>query len=180
VDVSPIVSGYSDISKHWAKDSIVKLTELDIIQGYGSYRFAPNQPISRAEAVNILNKVFNWQTQDSTPYNDVVKSDWYYSAIANASNSGVVSGYPDHSFKPNRTLSRMEMAALLAHAKTGQVIPGGAASFNDIQADYWGSSILKWMQTKGWITGYTDGSFLPERQATRAEFTQLLVAMMYS
>jgi hypothetical protein len=173
-----MLAGFSDISSHWAKDSIVKLVDRKMIKGYGNNRFAPNQSITRAEAVSILNQALKWKEQLTPSYSDVVKSDWYYEAIAKGAAAKVVSGYADGSFKPNSSLTRMEMAAMLAHARAGHAITAGIPSFNDIHADYWGAPILYWMETQGWASGYDDGSYQPERQATRAEFAQLLVTIM--
>jgi hypothetical protein len=178
VEMSPMLSGFSDISAHWAKASIVKLVNLDVIQGYGNDRFAPNQSITRAEAVSMLNQALKWKAQMTLSYSDVVKSDWYYAAIAKGAAADVVSGYPDGSFKPNRALTRMEMTAMLAHAGGGKAISTGISSFHDIQADYWGTHIISWMEAKGWVSGYHDGTFQPERQATRAEFAHILVKVM--
>jgi hypothetical protein len=178
VEMSPMLSGFSDISNHWAKNSIVKLVDTDVIKGYGNDRFAPNQPITRGEAVSMLNKALKWKGQQSESYSDVVKSDWYYEAIAKGAAAKVVSGYLDGTFKPNRSLTRMEMAAMLAHARAGKAATAGTPSFHDIHADYWGADILYWMEIKGWVSGYKDGTFQPERQTTRAEFAQILVKIM--
>ncbi|QGQ93490.1 peptidase S8 [Paenibacillus psychroresistens] len=178
MEASPVLAGFADISKHWAKDSIVKLANLNLINGYGNYRFLPDQTITRAEAVSILNKAFSWKNQSTSTFKDVLATDWYNQAIVNASKENVASGYPDGSFKPNQELNRMEMAALLSRTQGKQSVDTSISSFSDIDKTYWGADILGEMKTKGWILGFKDGSFQPDRLATRAEFAQLLVKIM--
>jgi hypothetical protein len=178
MDDSPLLAGFADISMHWAKGSIVKLTDLKLVKGYDNYRFLPDQTITRAEAVVLLNRAFSWQNISAKPFSDVLKSDWYEEAVTHAAAGGVISGYPDGSFKPNHNLTRMEMAAMLAHAIKGQAIAAGNSSFNDIRENDWGAAIVEWMRDQGWVSGYPDGSFKPDQPATRAEFAQLLVKIM--
>jgi hypothetical protein len=178
MEASPLIVGFADISNHWAKDNIIKLTDLKLIKGYDNYRFFPDQTITRAEAVALLNRAFRWQDIRAKPFSDVLKSDWYEEAITHAAAAGVISGYPDGSFKPNDNLTRMETAVLLAHAVNGQVIVTGNSSFTDIHDNEWGAAILGWMENQGLISGYPDGSFKPDRPITRAEFAQLLVKIM--
>ncbi|MEX2459768.1 MAG: S8 family serine peptidase [Paenibacillaceae bacterium] len=175
MNTSPIVSGFADIYKHWAKDSIVKLADLKFINGYGNYKFLPDRTITRAEAVAIINQAFGWTGQEMAPFNDVFNKDWFAAAVANGSKVKVVTGFPDGSFKPNQPLTRMEMVALLAKAKGSKPASLSKDSFSDIHEGYWGLDLLRGMKKMGWITGYKDGSFQPERPATRAEFTELLV-----
>jgi hypothetical protein len=178
MNASPILAGFVDISKHWAKASIVKLADLKLIEGYGNYRFLPDRTITRAEAVAIINQAFSWTSQGVVSFHDVAKTDWFADSVANASYAGVVTGYSDGSFKPNQTLTRMEMAAMLANAKGGITAASSQSSFSDIRKGYWGTDILQGMKKHGWIAGYSDGSFQPEQPATRAEFSELLVKIM--
>lgn len=178
MSASPILAGFADISNHWAKDSIVKLANLNYIKGYGNYQFLPNQTITRAEAVAIADQALGWKNQGTAPFIDVAPSDWYAAAVAHASFAEVITGYPDGFFRPNQTLSRMEMAALLTKAKGNPIQALNDSSFNDIPEGYWGSGILRGMKKQGWIAGFTDGSFHPDRPATRAEFAELLVKIM--
>lgn len=173
-NASPIVAGFADISGHWAEASIKTLVGQNLIHGYGNYRFAPDQAISRAEAVTVLNNIFNWTSTEIIQYPDVSTADWFYSAIAKAAHAGAVTGYPDGYFQPEMPISRMEMAAMIVHAwklKTNQVED---PPFNDIAVNYWGAPVLQKLKAKGWISGFSDGSFQPERQATRADFVQFL------
>lgn len=87
-------------------------------------------------------------------------------------------GYPDGTFGPDRTLTRMEMTQMLARSMNMTGKKRGNSPFSDVNDTYWGVGILKQMSADGWISGYSDGSFRPDEQATRAEFVTLLAKVM--
>jgi hypothetical protein len=167
-------SGYIDISGHWAADPISNLTRKELITGYGNYRFAPDRPITRAEAAAMLVKAFQLTKQRDIQYTDLNPDHWAYSYIAKAEQAGLVEGYPDQTFQPDRTLTRMEMTYMLAKRLNMAGKRRGNSPFTDVSNEYWGVGILKQMWADGWISGYPDATYRPEEQATRAEFAMLL------
>ncbi|SEC33215.1 S8 family serine peptidase [Paenibacillus sp. GP183] len=167
-------SGYIDISGHWAADPISNLTRKELISGYGNYRFAPDRPITRAEASAMLVKAFQLTKLRDIQYTDLNPEHWAYSYIAKTEQAGLVEGYPDQSFQPDRTLTRMEMTQMLAKRLNMAGKRRGDSPFTDVSNEYWGVGILKQMWADGWISGYPDVTFRPEEQATRAEFAMLL------
>ncbi|UQZ84429.1 Thermophilic serine proteinase precursor [Paenibacillus konkukensis] len=178
VHAEPLLGGYSDIQSHWAQDNILELSGKQIINGYDDYTFRPDLPITRAEATAILSRAFKLSKQKNIQYKDVSPSHWAYVDIARAAQSGIVDGYPDQTFAPDQPVSRMEMTSMIARSmnKSGKV--RGAVPFTDVDDDYWGVGILKQMKAEGWITGYADGSFKPDQQASRAEFVSMLAQIM--
>ncbi|MBP2025634.1 S-layer homology domain-containing protein [Peptoniphilus stercorisuis] len=100
-------SGLKDINNHWAKEAIEALYGNKMISGYPDGTFKPEENITRAEAVTVLNAAFgrkstlNSMDNISNPemlitFNDVKKSDWYYAEVLDATN--------DHeSFKKGNT-----------------------------------------------------------------------------
>jgi hypothetical protein len=167
-------NGYIDITGHWASDSISDLTRKELIGGYGNYRFAPDRPITRAEAAAMLVNAFQLTKQRDIRYTDLDLDHWAYSYIAKAEQAGLLEGYPDQSFQPDRFLTRMEMVHILAKRLNIAGKRRGNSPFTDVSNEYWGVGILKQMWADGWISGYPDVTFRPDEQATRAEFALLL------
>ncbi len=65
---------FSDIKNHWAEGIIRKWVSLDLIKGYGNGRFGPNDSISRAEFVTILNRIFCHTQKSNSNFPDVKSS----------------------------------------------------------------------------------------------------------
>ncbi|WP_276356229.1 S-layer homology domain-containing protein [Cohnella caldifontis] len=80
-----------------------------------------------------------------------------------------ISGYPGNVFGPDQPITRAEMAALLARVMEGEAPADFAADYNDVAPTYWAVDAIAEVTSKGWMTGYPDGSFQPEQRITRAE-----------
>lgn len=173
-----LVEGYRDLYGHWAEKEIVTLIQDGKVDGYGGNRLNPDSPITRGEAVTLLDKTLLLPSAPPPPFSDVSSDYWAYNAVARAAAAGIVNGYADLTFAPDRSISRMEMAAMLAHATRRKGIAGDPVSFGDVDQHYWGEPILSQLKAEGWIEGYGDGTFRPERVATRAEFMKLAVRML--
>ena len=81
----------TDIQGHWAEGYINAMAENQLIQGYEDQTFRPDNNITRAEAVTILNKVQGrapsleyLQTQDFNPFSDLREDTWYYQDVLEA------------------------------------------------------------------------------------------------
>ncbi|WP_246079106.1 S8 family peptidase [Paenibacillus piri] len=112
--VKPVLGGYTDIKGHWAADQIVLAAERNMIDGYALQRFMPDRPITRAEAAAILTRGFKLSGQVEIRYTDLGSSHWAYPYIAKAVQAGMMDGYPDQTFAPDRSLTRLEMTAIIA------------------------------------------------------------------
>lgn len=82
-------SGYRDVEDHWSKDAIDIVSQRGYIKGYPDGYFRPNNEITRAEAVKILNETFSITSNgvEKVNFNDVSSSAWYYKEIARAINN---------------------------------------------------------------------------------------------
>ncbi|MFC0216381.1 S8 family serine peptidase [Paenibacillus chartarius] len=172
--LKPLISGYTDIANHWAQATISRLSEQHIIEGYGHYSFRPDGAITRAEAAAVLTRAFRWSKEDPLHFTDVPVSYWAYPYIAKAAQAGIVDGYADASFRPDLPITRMEMASMFAKSLNLAGKRRGGPPFTDVGENYWGAGILKQLKADGWLTGFPDGTFGPERQASRAEFLTIL------
>lgn len=140
------------------------------IMGYPDGTVRPNSCVTRAEASTIFFRLLTdasrnqfWSTTNI--YSDINATDWYNNAISTLSNAGIVSGYPDGTFRPNAPITRAEMAKMIAlFAKLDQT----ENRFNDV-AGHWAEEYITLAAGNGWLIGYSDGSFRPQQNITRAE-----------
>ncbi|MCA1993770.1 MAG: WG repeat-containing protein [Coleofasciculus sp. S288] len=108
-------STFSDIQTHWAKDCIRQLQARNLISGYPDGTFRPNASITRAEFAALLSKAFANipSVRSAIPFKDVPAKHWAYPAIQAAYRTGFLSGYPDHTFKPNQPIPRVQVLVAL-------------------------------------------------------------------
>lgn len=92
---------------------------------------------------------------------------WAESAIFTFINEGIVSGYPDHTFKPNKPVTRAEFVSMVNHAC--YLTEMGNTGFPDVAANEWYSHEVRKAAAAGYICGYPDGSFRPEVNISRQE-----------
>lgn len=102
-------------------------------------------------------------------FNDVESGYWAKSPIENTGTVGLVQGYPDGSFKPDRSLTRAELAALLVRAKEYKVPGRPVKVFKDVAANHWAAGYVEIAKRTGLIKGYPDGRFRPNNRITNAE-----------
>ena len=146
------------------------------VHGYPDHSFRPEGSITRGEMTAIFRRLLDQGTfmgGSATPFNDVRAGDWCASDVSRLSSLGVISGYPDGSFRPNASVTRAEFAAVaskFAYAKSGQ-------GFSDVNG-HWAQSAIEKLRNAGWITGYGDGSFRPDSVITRAEVVSITNRML--
>jgi hypothetical protein len=107
---------------------------------------------------------------------DVPEGYWAKMPIENNATVGLVQGYPDGNFKPERPLSRAELATLLVRAK-GIKLPDGRArqAFKDVKSDFWAAKYIEVAQREGLVKGYPDKTFRPNNKINKVEGIALMV-----
>jgi hypothetical protein len=174
VTAEKLISGFKDISGHWAQLAITELTRRNIITGYGDYTFRPHKYITRAEAASMIFRAFQLKSQGKNIFGDVTNQHWAYESILRASEAGVVVGYPEGRFKPDQPLTRAEMAMMMAKAMNFKGVPSQEKPFYDVNKGHWAAPVLHQFKQAGLLVGYEDGSFKPNDFANRAEFSWFL------
>ena len=146
------------------------------IVGYGNGEVRPQNNITRAEVATIFFRLLTDDVRDenltkTNRYSDVTRADWYNTAVSTLSSMGVITGYPDGTFRPNAAITRAEFAAIAARFDSNG--DKTTAKFSDI-ATHWAKDEISIAYNNGWITGYPDGTFGPQRDITRAETMTLV------
>ena len=161
------------------KKNTPKLNTADhfaYVQGYPDGTVKPAGNITRAETAAILFRLMDEgsrKTYYSTTsgFRDVASSSWYNTYVATLNNAGVITDSSNGYFRPNEAITRAELAAMLAKFSE---TTGAANYFNDVSAKYWAANAIAICAKLGWITGYPDGTFRPDKNVTRAELMAMI------
>lgn len=161
----------TDIQGHWAESQINKWVNQGLAKGYTDGTFKPNNSITRAEFITLVNRALGYTETAEINFSDVSPTDWYAGEIAKAKAAGYVSGYQDGTIKPNSQISRQEVASMLARIlKLEADNPNIVNSFKDAQAiPQWSKGSIAAVVEKGYMGGYPDQTFKATRSITRAE-----------
>ncbi|CAH1213921.1 hypothetical protein PAECIP111892_03931 [Paenibacillus auburnensis] len=172
---------FEDITGHWAKSAIDLLASKLIITGTSATAFSPSQQVTRAEFAALITRSLGLAKASSgTTFSDVSAGAWYADAVQTAAAAGLITGYTDGSFKPSSPITRQEMAAILSKAMkfTGKTLNGDLSAlkkFSDAAAlPAWSQTAVAEIAAEGIIQGQPDGSFAPQKSATRAEAATML------
>lgn len=176
------VGGFTDVKENdWFASEVRYVVENGMMEGVGN-RFLPNKTTTRAELVTILYRLEGKpdSTGDST-FTDVKTGNWFTPQVQWAAEKGIVRGYADGSFKPNREITRQEFAAILyryADYKNYDVNRGQTLdAFPDKdQVDSYAQVPLQWAVDAGLITG-SGGRLNPKGKAVRAQTATILHRM---
>ena len=146
------------------------------IVGYGNGEVRPQNNITRAEVATIFFRLLTDDVRDenltkTNRYSDVTRADWYNTAVSTLSSMGIITGYPDGTFRPNAAITRAEFAAISARFDSNG--DKTTAKFSDI-ATHWAKDEISIAYNNGWINGYPNGTFGPQRDITRAETMTLV------
>lgn len=153
-----------------------KTDHFAYVIGYPDGTVHPNGQITRAEVATIFFRLLRDEVRDgafttSNAYSDVAYGKWYNNPISTMSALGIITGYPDGTFKPNKPITRAEFAAIAARFDETQ--SGKSATFSDV-IGHWAAKEIGIAYYNDWIKGYPDGTFKPDQNITRAEAMTLI------
>lgn len=149
--------------------------------GYEDGTVRPNGSISRAEVATVLFRLLkdDVRAQNLTKDNacsDVSGTAWYAAAVSTLSKMGVISGYPDGTFRPNAPITRAEFAAMIA--RFDETAKSADTPFTDISG-HWAENAIGKAYGNGWVEGSSKTVFCPESNLTRAETATLLNRVLH-
>ena len=148
--------------------------------GYPDWTFLPNNNMTRAEVTAMFARLLkNYPSTNfkyNLPYSDVFEGDWYYPAVGFMTENNIIKGYEDGTFRPNAPITRAEFATIAS--KFDEILGGDVKGFYDVPASHWALKYINSAYERGWVTGYEDGSFRPDRNITRAEVVTVTNKML--
>ncbi len=174
---------FSDITGHWAQEQITRMAEEGIVNGMGDGTFQPDGSLTRAQFAAMLVKALGLPLGEGNGgFSDVSQSDWFAPYTVAAQRAGIIRGYEDGSFQPDREISREEMAKLLRAACATQELYEDLADIR-IFSDWeeialWAAESVQAVVGFGLMQGMDDGTFAPASGATRAQAAVVLCRLL--
>ncbi|MBD2872373.1 S-layer homology domain-containing protein [Paenibacillus arenilitoris] len=167
---------FADIAGHWAEDEITESVAKGWVSGYPDGTFLPDNPVTRAEFAVMLSNVLHWPTGSDLTFKDAASiPGWAGGAIASAVQAGIVSGYPDGTFRPGASISRMETAIMIARAARLIASEAERTAFaDDGDIADWAKPLIEAAREAGLVQGLEGNLFQPQKVTTRAEAVVLL------
>ncbi|OBZ10277.1 Ig-like domain-containing protein [Bacillus sp. FJAT-26390] len=160
---------FKDTNSHWAGATVHIFVKLGIVNGYEDGSFHPNASITRAEFATIIAKVFDLSAMGDKNKLSDVSDHWASASIAALIESGIISGYEDGTFKPNKEISRAEIISIISKIIDLKAVnTASAPAFTDIDGA-WNKDQIKQAAAAGIINGAGDGQFAPNKPSSRAE-----------
>lgn len=164
-----------DYEGHWAQATIEKWLNEGRVSGYPDGSYKPDNKVTRAEFVKMVNGIIDYSKVSDIKFNDVPESEWYYKDVRIAQSIGYISGYSLSEFGPNDYITREQAASILARVQYLKNNSAGTDKFSDNNSlSSWAVEAVGATSEAGFISGYVDGSFRPQKSLTRAEAITML------
>lgn len=167
---------FEDIQNSWAKDYILTAYMNNWMDGMSPDSFAPDSAMTRAQAAAILVRMLGLTPDvNSTTGFDDCKGSWAEGYINTAREHNIVTGIGGNLFSPDSPVTREQIARMLNNV-LGYTSSVGTTVFNDVskESNSWSFDAISALSEKNIITGYSDGSFKPANNVTRAEMTAMI------
>jgi len=168
-------TGSDDLKGHWSEKAFRDMVSWNVVGGYKDGSFRPDQGVSRAEFVTMVNKTCGYEKEASISFSDVLSGQWFRSDVAKGVKAGYVSGYPDGTFLPQKQVTRFEAASILMKIYNLTADEQAAASLKDAASiPAWAKGAVGAVVKAGVMKGYPDGTFQGAKTMTRAEAVVVL------
>jgi N-acetylmuramoyl-L-alanine amidase len=199
----PVV--FPDLADHWARQAVIHIRDRGVVEGEHNY-YHPERALTRAEFMTMMSRIFDVSSlMEHSPgttvtdvtygteaeakpitatYKDLGVGHWADSVMKQAIELRIIDGYQDQTVRPDRPISREEVAAIFDRLlkmsldqKTGgepfNTSPG-AEIFDDVEPSRWSSDSIRRLYEAGYIDGMGEGKFAPARSMTRAEVAAVI------
>ena len=147
--------------------------------GYKDNTFRPENNMTREEVAVMFARLLKNRPIKGKVYaydfSDVKNDRWSVTAISYMNELGIIKGYPDNTFRPQNTITRAEFAAI---ATRFDDLAEGSNTFIDIKPEHWAYQAVSKASSAGWISGYPDNTFKPEKSIKRSEVVTLVNKML--
>ncbi len=184
---SPLGNVFCDVfPTDWYFDSVDKVAAEGIMLGTGEGRFFPADQVTRGQLATFLHRASREASAvsigDSHPFTDVPEGEYYTEAVAWAYENGIVTGYGDGTFQPDRKVNRQELAAVfiryLRHKGVVSAQPEDVSGYTDAASiEEWAVEAVGAMTALELLKGDANGAFRPKAGASRGETAAVLVRM---
>lgn len=176
VSIKVFAQNFLDVPEnHIHAKNIERLSEYNIINGYGNGYFGVDDPILREQAITLIYKILKDEIpifRSYIPFNDVKKSDPNYEVIRWAYETGIIDGTEDGSFNSKDFVTREQMAKILVNAF--KLKPRGNYIIADVASNHWSYPYINTLRGNN-LTNLYQNQFFPHLQTKRGEMASFLV-----
>ncbi len=170
---------FTDISvKDWYYKNVSTAVHKQLFSGMGNYKFAPNDTMTRAMAVQVLANISGVDLKNhssKTNFTDVKSSAWYAPAISWAAENNIVAGMSKKRFAPNDAITR-EQICVIFYNHAGKTSDKSVSFKDAAQVSSWAKKGVAYCADTKIINGYPDGTFRPKANITRAEMATMTLS----
>ena len=162
--------------------AISDLVTRGIVAGYPDGSFRPEDTVNRAEALKIILKGINITVanQAELPFSDTNNSSWYAKYVSTAVQRTIVSGYPDGTFQPEKTVNRAEALKMLVRATNLTLsTPSEEKIYNDVFREQWFSKYVAYAKEKNIVSPLTETQFGADTGMTRGDVAEMMYRYLY-
>jgi len=170
---------FADTTTHWANSYISALAQRRLVKGFEDGRFRPDQAVTRAQFAALVATSFPQRPQVSAapPFTDVPATHWATSAIRQICQQGFMGGYPDHTFRPDAVITRVQGIVAVVNGLALAAGPSSLlATYQDrAQIPSYGTSAVAAATQQQLVINHPDADRLrPLAPLTRAELAALV------
>ena len=162
-------ASFSDIEGYWGGDVILNWTNKGLAKGYNDGTFRPKNEITRAEFMSLINNAFGFTEEVDIDFKDVLEGKWYLSTIKKSKAAGYINGYEDGTIRPDKLITREEVASIIAKMTNLNQYEEGSKMFKDQERMKWSRGYIGAVANEKYMAGYPDGNFKPLNNITRGE-----------
>jgi hypothetical protein len=176
-----IVVLFPDVEGHWSQPMVSDLMGKGILTGYADGTFRPESLLTRAEFAKIVSLTFSFESKrsDSPLFSDIEKEFWALPFIERLWKAQIIEGFPDNTFRAQEPIKRAELAAMLTRVINWPLVASSfPPTFTDLDSRHWGFQYIETGAWQGAWDGYPNGSFQPDRYASRAEVAALIARLL--
>ncbi len=170
-----------DIAGHWAEKYIIRALELGFVNGYPDRTFRPDRSVSREEFAVMLAKAMELNPKEKTAkFKDQhLIQDWAHAGVLALVERGIITGYPDKTFRPTRNITRSELAVIMARTLKLDTSGVPRTAFNDSKEMMgWAEPSIAAAVHAGLLQGKGDNWFKPNELTTRAEAVKVILSIL--
>lgn len=163
----------------WYEEAVRYVYEAGLMQGTTGTTFSPGRTSNRGQIAAILHRLEGSPRAGTPPFTDVAADSYCADAVAWAEKSNIVRGFEDGTFRPERRITRQQLAAILfrylEHRGADTAGRADLSRFSDTAAvaDY-AREAMAWAVSAGLLQGRSDGTLDPAGSATRAQTAVIL------
>ena len=159
-------------------EAVTYLNAKNIITGYSDQTFRPLENISRQHVITIINKIVDLEPiRDAKTFADIPDTHPNYEAIQKAYRAGIIDGDQNNNFQPNESITRAQVAKILALAfdlQSDKQLP-----LQDVPPTHWSNEFIQALAGNGITTVTENGLYRPNEKLTRGQYALFLYRLLH-